>query len=117
MALMKKHANIPAADYASPLSRGLADFLKRLSLALGAPEEAARTAGDAAGACAQALAEGDVCTNFSLLAAAAGKPAQDIRKLLDASFVASSAGADKKLPLVYDDDEQIYLYHYYQYLF
>ncbi len=115
MALMKKKENISVTGYASPLSRGLADFLERLSLTLGAPGEAARIAGDAARVCAQALAEGDVCANFSLLAAAAGKPAPDVRKLLDASFVASSAGTDKKLPLVYDDEGQIYLYRYFAY--
>ena len=72
-------------------------------------------AGAAGKACILALSEGDVCTNFSLLAEAVGRQEDDVRKLLTNSLVATSSDTDRKLPLVYDNDGQIYLYRYFDY--
>jgi exodeoxyribonuclease V alpha subunit len=97
------------------LATGFSEYVKRLSTRLGASAEAAYVASEAARACIGALSDGDVCTDIRMLAKTLGRPEEDIRSLLFNSGVVASGSADRKLPLVLDDEGRIYLYRYFDY--
>ena len=102
-------------DAEASLSEGCADFLTRLAVRLGAPPEAAATAGEAGRACLLALTAGHVCTDVEVLAASLKKPAARIRELMLDSRVAAPDEAGEKLPLIIDGRGRIYLYRYFAY--
>jgi len=103
------------SDSETVLATGFAEFLKRLSLKLGASEDAACVASEAARACITALSDGDVCTDVRILAKAFNRSEEDIRVSLLGSNVTTSSSEDRKLPLVLDDEGRIYLYRYFNY--
>lgn len=99
----------------NPLAVGFARFIRRLSIKLSAPEEAADTAAQAAGVCMEALSEGDVCVNLYALSLSLGRSEEETRGWLMRSGVAALYDEEKKLPLVIDAQGRIYLRRYYDY--
>lgn len=112
---MNENAHPLSDQTETPLAAGFAEFIRRLAGKLGATPEAARLAGEAAGACIRALADGDVCTDLRRLAEALGRPEGELRGLLFDSGVFAAEDVGVRLPLVLDEEGRIYLYRYFDY--
>src|SRR5512136_732788 len=111
---MARSASEITGDSGTPLANGFAEFICRLSLKLGASQEAADAAKAAARECIAALSDGHVFTHLHALARETGRPEKEIRALLVESGVAANGNEARKLPLVLDGEGRIYLYRYFE---